>query len=284
MMTGRGISDEERLKREYYSLVGAWNLPIVHMGGLADSDRLLKMCEIDATGTVLEVGCGVGYTACQIATRYGAQVVGIDLSENMIANARKWAQELNLDHIVEFRVEDVTRLPFDDASFDVVIMESFLNILGEKELIKAALHEISRVTRPDGRMGASEVFVEASAPSDIRDRLQEALKGFCGPGSNLARYSDEEFRKWFEGAGLSVRKLVKKPAAGTRSQLAKDLFKVMGFSGFVRYSIRATRDMLRNPELRRAARTAAPAARMMERDRETRDYFGYALIAAQKPG
>jgi hypothetical protein len=92
-----------------------------------------------------------------------------------------------------------------------------------------------------------------------------------------------DFGIWFEEAGLPVRELVRKPAAGTRSQLVKDLIKVMGLSGFLRYSFTAAKDMLRNPELRKAARTAAPAARMMEKDKETRDFFGYALIVAKKP-
>jgi ubiquinone/menaquinone biosynthesis C-methylase UbiE len=277
------ISNEERAKREYYDLVGAWNLPIVHMGGLSDSARLMEMCAIDADSKVLEVGCGVGYTACEIAKRYGARVVGIDLSENMIANARQRAKESKLDHLVEFRVEDVTKLPFNDESFDVVIMESFLNILGEKEVIGAALREISRVTRPGGRVGANEVIIDASAPAEVRDRLQEILKGAFGPGSNLARYSEQQFSNWFDDAGLPVTELVEKSTAGTRTQLVKDLIKVMGFTGFMRYSFIAAKDMLLNPELRRAARKVRPAIRMMERNEETRGYFGYALIAAEKP-
>jgi cyclopropane fatty-acyl-phospholipid synthase-like methyltransferase len=241
------------------------------------------MCEIDEESTVLEVGCGVGYTACEIAKRYGARVVGIDLSENMITNAKQRAKESKLDRLVEFRVEDVTKLPFDDAAFDVVIMESFLNILGETDAIEAALHEISRVTKPGGRVGANEVFVDASAPLHVRDRLRATLKDVYGPGSNLARYSDHQFAGWFEDAGLPVREMVKNSTIGTRAQLAKDLFKVMGFGGFMRYSIVAAKDMLLNRDLREAARKARPAIRMMEKNKETREFFGYALIVAVKP-
>jgi ubiquinone/menaquinone biosynthesis C-methylase UbiE len=283
MAGGTGIPEQERLKREYYDLVGEWDLPLVRMGGLAETDRLLEMCGVDANSKVLEAGCGVGYTSCEIGGKYGAQVVGIDLSETMIANARKRATEMGLQNLVEFRVQDVTDLPFDGGSFDVVIMESFLNILGEPELIERALHEIARVTRPGGRVGANEVFVDASAPPEVRDRLRELLKGVYGPGANLARHSDEQFSQWFADAGLPVVQMVKNPAAGMRSKLVKDLVKVMGWGGFLRYSFRAAKDMLLNAELRKAARKAAPAQRMMERDRETRDFFGYALIVAEKP-
>ncbi|HSR31699.1 MAG TPA: class I SAM-dependent methyltransferase [Anaerolineae bacterium] len=282
MATEKGISEDERLKRAYYDLVGDWNLPIVHMGGLSDTYRLLEMCEVDESSRVLEVGCGVGFTACEIGKQYGARVVGIDLSENMIANAKKRAQSLSLNDLVEFRVGDVTELPFDDGSFDVVIMESFLNILGEPGLIGRALQEISRVTKPGGRVGANEVFVDASAPSEVRNRLREHLEGVYGPGAGLARHTDEVLRKLFEDAGLSVIEMVKKPAAGTRSQLVRDLVKVMGLGGFMRYSLRAAKDMMLNSELREATKKAAPAVRLMERDKDTRDYFGYALIVAGK--
>jgi ubiquinone/menaquinone biosynthesis C-methylase UbiE len=283
MANENGIPEQERLKREYYDLVGEWNLPLVRMGGLAATERLLEMCKVDADSKVLEAGCGVGYTACEIGRKYGAQVVGIDLSETMIANARKRATELGVAGFVEFQVQDVTDLPFEDGSFDVVIMESFLNILGEPELIERALHELSRVTRPGGRVGANEVFVDASAPPEVRDRLRQVLKGVYGPGANLARHSDEQFSQWFAAAGLPVVQMVKSPAAGMRSELVKDLVKVMGWGGFLRYSLRAAVDMLRNAELRKAATKSAPARTMMERDKETRDFFGYALIVAEKP-
>lgn len=277
------MSEEERLKREYYDLVGGWDLPIVRMGGLSATAKLLEMCGVDENREVLEVGCGVGYTACEIARKYRTRVVGIDISEKMIAKAKKRAQSLGLENIVEFRMEDVAKLPFDDAMFDVVLMESLLNILGEPEVITKALGEIYRVTKPGGRVGANEVFIDAEAPAEVRARLRELLEGVYGPGSNLARHSDEQFRSWFEGAGLPVIQMIKQPAAGTRTELVKDLIKVMGFLGFLRYSFQAAGDMLSNPELRKAAAKAAPAQRIMERNKDTRDFFGYALIAAEKP-
>ena len=75
---------------------------------------------------------------------------------------------LRLGDVVAFRVEDVTQLPFDAGSFDVVLMESFLNILGEPTIIQKALLEITRVTKPGGRVGANEVFVDAKAPKEVR--------------------------------------------------------------------------------------------------------------------
>lgn len=69
----------------------------------------------------LDVGCGAGLTACEIAKSYGLYVMGIDISEIMIVKAKKKAKRQNVEDKVEFRVADAYQLPFDDASFDVAI-------------------------------------------------------------------------------------------------------------------------------------------------------------------
>lgn len=281
-MSENDILKEERMKREYYDLVGNWNLPLIRPGGIADTDQLLEMCKVDENSKVLDVGCGVGFTACRIAKEYGAHVIGIDLSSNMIANAKKRAQKKSVEDLVEFHNEDVTKLPFEDGSFDVVIMESFLNIIGEPEIIQKALEEISRVVRSGGRVGSNEMFAHEETPPELMERIRELLHGACGPGGNLVRYSPGQFSNWFEDAGLRVVQIVKKPAATMRSQLTRSLLKEMGFFGFFLFSIRAGKDVLFNGQLRKATKKAAPVQRIMERNKDTRDYFGYVLIVSQK--
>ena len=271
------ISQEEQTKRTYYDLVGQWNLPIVHAGGLKATEELLEMCQVTETTDLLDVGCGTGYTACQIAKKYGCRVVGIDISENMIARATERAQKENLE--IEFQIADVTQLPFEDQSFDVVIMESFLNILGKADIISKALDEISRVTRSGGRVGANEVFADESTPPELLEHIRELLKGTMGPGQGLAQFTPTEFKAFFEGAGLKVTHMTKKPSMN----VAGDIIKVMGLFGFIRYSIRAIYDIIVIPELREGARKATPAKRIMERKKDTKKFFGYVLIVAQKP-
>ena len=62
--------------------------PEVHVGGFAATRDLLAMVAIGPDSRVLDVGCGAGHTACWIAREYRAHVVGIDLSEAMLAHAR----------------------------------------------------------------------------------------------------------------------------------------------------------------------------------------------------
>lgn len=102
---------------------------------------------------VLDVGVGPGMSAIGILDRLPrAQVVGVDISPKMIELARGRLREYGYPQ-AELLVADVARMPFEDASFDVVTGHSILYLLPDKA---AAVAEIARVLRPGGRV----VFVE----------------------------------------------------------------------------------------------------------------------------
>src|SRR5262245_42656983 len=71
---------------------------------------------------VLDVCCGSGASAIPAAESVGptGSVIGVDLAENLLALARSKAKERGLTNI-EFHSGDMTQLPFDDGSFDVVV-------------------------------------------------------------------------------------------------------------------------------------------------------------------
>ena len=54
----------------------------------------------------MEVGCGVGITACYIAKRIGPQVMSVDISERMVDRANERAKRLGIEDRVEFRVDN----------------------------------------------------------------------------------------------------------------------------------------------------------------------------------
>ena len=80
--------------REWYDFVADLSdvVPIMHLGGRAATRRLLEMCRLDASSRVLDVGCGAGNTACDIAEQYGSRVQGIDISEAMTVKAEERAR------------------------------------------------------------------------------------------------------------------------------------------------------------------------------------------------
>jgi len=55
-----------------------------HLGGLKATRELIELCHTNKDKYVLDVGCGVGITACNIAKRYSCEVIGVDISEEMI--------------------------------------------------------------------------------------------------------------------------------------------------------------------------------------------------------
>lgn len=106
-----------------------------------DLDLLDDVEGIDA----LEMGCGGGQMTVGLAER-GANVTGIDLSEEQLAHARELVEERGVD--VELRQGDVTDLPFEDEAFDLAYNAFVFQWVEE---IATAFEEADRVLRPGGR-------------------------------------------------------------------------------------------------------------------------------------
>ncbi len=140
----------------------------LHPGGLDTSKELAELCRVGAGLRVLDVASGTGLTACFLAETYACQVVGVDASDRMLERARK-KLDLRRGLPVEFRHGDAGHLPFDPASFDVVISECTLCIL-DKE---AAIREMVRVARPGGYVGMHDLCWKEGAPDGLKDRLAE---------------------------------------------------------------------------------------------------------------
>jgi SAM-dependent methyltransferase len=93
---------------------------------------------------VLDVGCGTGNQSVP-AARAGADVTGVDIAPNLLAQAAARAQQERLN--IEFQEADAEVLPFHDGEFDVV-MSMFAAMFAPRPAIAAA--EMRRVCRPGG--------------------------------------------------------------------------------------------------------------------------------------
>jgi ubiquinone/menaquinone biosynthesis C-methylase UbiE len=102
-----------------------------------EMDVMLPLCR---GKRVLEVGCGTGLILSRVAAE-ATEAIGMDLSKGMLKSARERG--------LSVAVASATQLPFPDNSFDVVC--SF-KVLAHVPDIRSALSEITRVTRPGGRM------------------------------------------------------------------------------------------------------------------------------------
>jgi 2-polyprenyl-3-methyl-5-hydroxy-6-metoxy-1,4-benzoquinol methylase len=116
----------------------------------------LNAMEIDSAGLVLDMGCGTGVAARQIAGRGGfsGQVVGIDLSPYLIEAASRLAGEEGLASQVDFRTGNTHSLEIPDSHFDAVVAHTLLSHVDHPlEVVK----EAARVVKPGGRVTIFDV-------------------------------------------------------------------------------------------------------------------------------
>jgi ubiquinone/menaquinone biosynthesis C-methylase UbiE len=102
---------------------------------------------------LLDVGCGPGTITADLGERVRpGRVTAIDASDDVLAQARRYAQGRGLD-TVDFRTGDVHALDFADGSFDVVHAHQVLQHVADPVL---ALREMRRVCRPGGVVAARD--------------------------------------------------------------------------------------------------------------------------------
>ena len=104
---------------------------------------------------VVDVGSGAGFDCFVAAHHVGpsGQVVGMDMTEEMLSKARATAASMGLDH-VEFRQGLAEHLPVEDGWADVVISNGVINLCADK---RAVLGEIYRVLRPGGHLQFADI-------------------------------------------------------------------------------------------------------------------------------
>jgi demethylmenaquinone methyltransferase/2-methoxy-6-polyprenyl-1,4-benzoquinol methylase len=105
---------------------------------------------------VCDVATGTAGVALQLAARTGALIVGVDISEEMLARGRDIVARSNMTGRVKLVMGNGQRLPFADATFDAL---TFTYLLRYVEDPFATLRELTRVVKPGGRIAALEFYV-----------------------------------------------------------------------------------------------------------------------------
>lgn len=121
-------------------------------------DEAVRLLEEDRPRRILDVATGTGDLAIKSLELEPETVVGVDISEEMLARGREKIERMGLSNQVTLRKGDAEKLPFSDAQFDAVLLA-----FGARnfENLRQGLQEINRVLRPGGAL----VVLEFGHPS-----------------------------------------------------------------------------------------------------------------------
>jgi ubiquinone/menaquinone biosynthesis C-methylase UbiE len=122
----------------------------------------------EAIKDVLELGCGIGAVAAFLAEAYNMTVWGTDYDQKQIRIAQKRHPE---NAQLTYRVEDATRLSFDDASFDLVVSQNVFHHLPKWQ---TGASEVARVLRPQAFL----MWLDIVFPKWIARLFQPLIKKY----------------------------------------------------------------------------------------------------------
>ena len=258
--------DEERQFFDFAAEVGLTK----HLGGPEATEELVKLCSIDSSSYVLDVGCGAGATPCFLAKEVGCRVVGVDILAGMVERSRERARREGVADRVDFRVADAQDLPFEDDLFDAVITESVTAFPDDKE---KAVDEYVRVTKPGGYVGLNEsTWRKVPPPPEVVAWAGQDL------GGNVEPLTSDEWLRLLEGAGLNDI-VVRTSEIDVRTE-TKGIFRRYGCGGMLGVYRRILALYARNPAYRaflREVRQGGVAPKNLT------EYFGYGLYVGRKP-
>lgn len=132
--------------------------------------QMLDRAVIKSSDRVLDIGCGTGRQACDLAQEYGASVLGITTSDSGVKAARALADERNLPH-ARFENRDGTNTQLPDGSFDVAWVLESSHLMRDR---RALLSECARVLAPGGRIVLCDLIRRREIPFlEVRDRRDD---------------------------------------------------------------------------------------------------------------
>jgi len=162
--TGRDLA-----RRCRYDMTAVDELPDKAVESFAGVANPFELRDIQPGERVVDVGSGAGFDSFLAATAVGStgQVVGVDMTQQMLSKSRKLATELGYDN-VEFCEGLAEDLPVDDGWADVVICNGVINLCPDKQVV---IGEIFRALRPGGTLQFADIANGRPVPEEAMRQI-----------------------------------------------------------------------------------------------------------------
>jgi len=231
-----------------------------HLGGVHATQQMLKDFPILPSSTVIDLGCGTGFTACLLAEKHPRRILALDLNPSSINSAKKRIQKKGLAGSIDLIHADMHQLPLQNNMADVVIAESVL-VFSQLNL---ALAEIRRVLKNEGILADNEMILLQTPTPPLEDLLQNLL----GIHTNTLKEWENRYRQ----AGFQVLHSSIYPL-----KLSDQFSSHLQVDGFANY-LKAVAAGLSDRTLWRAFINR----KILQAFLDFRSYIGYGLIVLKK--
>jgi len=243
-----------------YAFMAVIGKRVIHPGGRRSTEELLERADLRAGQRVLDVGCGVGTTAIEIARRHGARVTAVDISPLMLDRARANVTAAGLGEKIAVESGDILALHFPADAFDRVVAEAVTMFVDRPR----AARELVRVCRPGGRVLTTE-FLWRKPPTP---QARQVFLGEVCPGLSFDTLDD--WVRIYQQAGLGDVQVTSGP------------FEMMTPAGFLHDEGFANSVAIMGRALSRPA-YLKKMAWLMPRMNRAVPYLGYVAISGVKP-
>ncbi|MEX0663102.1 MAG: arsenite methyltransferase [Balneolaceae bacterium] len=184
--------------------------------------------------TVVDLGSGAG-NDCFVARQIvgdGGRVIGIDMTEEMNAKARRNAEKLNYSN-VEFKLGDIEDIPLKENIADVVVSNCVMNLVPDK---MKAFSETYRIIKPGGHFSISDVVTVGELPDQIKEDA-ELYAGCVAGAIDQTEYLSIIKNAGFKNVTVQKSKKITVPDEILLKTLTEDELKDFRKSGTGIYSI-----------------------------------------------
>jgi arsenite methyltransferase len=232
-----------------------------HPGGQRLTARLGEQLGLGLGARVLDVASGKGESAIFLAGKFGCEVVGVEFGPQNVREANARAEAAHCDTLVKFVEGDAEHLDFPDAGFDAVICECAFCTFPDK---RAAASEFTRVLRPGGKVGMSDLTRSGPLPQELEGLL-----------AWIACIADarpvEEYAGYLKGAGFDVTTI--EAHDGALAEMARD---IQGRLLGIEIMVKLKKLDLPGADFEQAKQLARAAAKAIQGG-----LLGYSLIVAR---